>query len=124
MRFLLIAVTLMLTACANIIGGTNSMGFPGSAPQVPVPSESPNIRGTLNEITPGPSGGTLLVQDSGTGARASLRLTPSSRLAKADGTYLSFRELAVGQTVEAWYDGPVAESDPVQVNARAVRLVK
>lgn len=127
MRFLLLALAAGLLGCVNLSGYDPITGLPANGARVEAPSETPDIRGTLKQLTSGTDGGTLLIEReaaSTTGVeRASVRLTSQTLLIRPDGQRMSFRELAAGQTVEAWFQGPVAESDPVQATARAIRRV-
>jgi hypothetical protein len=52
--------------------------------------------------------------------RASVRLDAATRVLRADGTRVSADTLAVGQSVRAWFDGPVMESYPVQAHASTI----
>lgn len=128
MRFLVLAAALFVGACTNLSGLDPVTGLPVNSTPIPVPSETPGIRGTLTQLSSSNDGGTLLIErEAGSTAgvaRASVRLTSKTLLVRPDGQRMSFREFATGQTVEAWFEGPVAESDPVQATAKAVRLVK
>ena len=91
---------------------------------------NPDIRGEITSLTPG-SGDTrvsILVEgkiEPDTGYdKASLRVekdTEVFRLQGADLVEAEWSDLAEGQKAEAWFEGPVAESYPVQ--AKAGRIV-
>ena len=91
---------------------------------------NPDIRGEITSLTPG-SGDTLVTiliegkvePDTGYD-KASLRVAKDTevfRLQGADQVEAEWSDLAEGQKVEAWFEGPVAESYPVQ--AKAGRIV-
>lgn len=113
------AFLLMGLACA----GPGSTSNPGSrqGPDV-VTSEAPSIRGTVTRTSPG----RILIEeeplDSTGSAKASVRLTSSTRVLRSSGEASRPDDLQVGQKVSAWFDGPVMESYPVQATAKAVRI--
>jgi hypothetical protein len=96
-----------------------------------VPSDPPAISGTIAAVTRNDSGnaGSILIEGSGSiGDKASLEIggtTPVLRVAK-DGSVSSatFAELKIGMRVNAWIDGPVRESYPVQGTASVVAIVE
>jgi hypothetical protein len=99
---------------------------PGCRPGPPktpdVVTEAPSIRGTITRL----AAGRILVEeeplDSSGSAKASVRLTASTRVLRASGEALGRQDLRVGQQVSAWFDGPVMQSYPVQATASAVRI--
>lgn len=105
---LALAIMLTLGACAPTL-----------------PATDPSIRGTITSVTPASDGGSLLVEAPDTPEfeydRASVRVTGSTvllRLGEGDMTErIGFGDLAAGQTVDVWFEGPVAESYPVQASA-------
>lgn len=77
---------------------------------------------TVLSVTPGSDGGSVLV-DSEKAGRALVNIAPETRvLVRRDGRYerATFDALAVGQTVDVWTTGRVAESYPVQAWATTV----
>jgi hypothetical protein len=100
-----------------------------------LPDGEPDIGGAITSLTAGTSdrAGSLLVEarPAGTNAdsydRASLTVpahVPIGTCGPGDGrAFGSFADLAVGMDVVAWFDGPVAESYPVQATAAAVAIV-
>ncbi|HEU5305414.1 MAG TPA: DUF3221 domain-containing protein, partial [Gemmatimonadales bacterium] len=60
--------------------------------------------------------------DSVGSAKASLRITSSTRVLQSSGEASRPEELRIGQRVSAWFAGPVMESYPVQGTAGAVRI--
>jgi hypothetical protein len=105
-----------------------------------LPSDPPAIRGYVTSVSTAAGGtsnqafaGTILVEASkdATGTsldKASLTVAggvPVLRVTK-DGTVeaASFADLRVGIQVEAWVDGPVRESYPVQADASCVAIIE
>ncbi len=111
-RVLLIAV---LTACAG--GATDDPSHRTGPDQ---PAEAPDLRGTITART-AESIRVEAVPDEQSGSdKAMVRLTSNTRIEGADGRQLAPEALAVGQRVGVWFTGPVAESYPVQGEARRV----
>ena len=92
----------------------------------------PDIRGEITSLTPG-SGDTLVTiliegkvePDTGYD-KASLRVAKDTevvRLQGADQVEADWSDLAEGQQVEAWFEGPVAESYPVQAKAGRIVII-
>jgi beta-N-acetylhexosaminidase len=95
-----------------------------------VPSDPPAITGTIASVSPSDGGGagSILVEGSGSiGDKASLRLSGTTpvlhRATDGSVTAATFADLKVGLRVEAWVDGPVAESYPVQATASVIAIV-
>lgn len=102
---------------ALVLGACSSAGAPSGAP---------SITGTITRV----SSGAILVEerpDERSGSdKASLRLTDSTAVWRQTATgreRASVSDLREGQRVEAWYDGPVAESYPVQTKAGIVLIL-
>jgi hypothetical protein len=105
-----------------------------------LPSDPPAIRGYVTSVSTAAGGssngafaGTILVEGSKDAPGASLdkaSLTVAGSvpvlLVRKDGTVeaASFADLRVGTKVEAWVDGPVRESYPVQADASCVAIVE
>ncbi len=95
-----------------------------------LPAEDPSIRGEITTLTPAPGGGSLLIEAPGVAEfaydKASVWITSETTLRRlaADGSIepIDFGDLAVGQTVDVWFEGPVAESYPVQASAGTLLL--
>lgn len=95
------------------------------------PSESPSIRGevTSAELDTDAEGdtGTILIEgeieDDTVYDKASARITQDTQVFAQDGTLAAAGDIAVGQRVEVWFTGPVAESYPVQATASDVRIL-
>jgi hypothetical protein len=102
-----------------------------------VPDRAPNIRGVITRMTarevaqaartgaaPGAPRedevGTVQIEAPGGGMRDRVVVTAVTRvLRRQEGRLVpaDWGDLRVGQPVEAWYTGPVAESDPRQATA-------
>lgn len=93
------------------------------------PAEPPSIRGTVVTIDLSADGsGSFLVEgeiESDTQYdRASVGVTGATRWYDADGRPAGSGVLAIGSQVEVWFEGPVAESYPVQATAGAVKVTQ
>ena len=95
-------------------------------------SGDPDIRGVITSITDGSGDVVGSVRIEGAVDRdtaydkAVVRVesdTPIFRQAGNAMMEVTFGNLTVGQTVEAWFTGPVAESYPVQVKASQIVIV-
>jgi hypothetical protein len=93
-------------------------------------TEDPDIRGTIMDISPGgdDASGSVRIQgiiEADTEYDAAVvRVeddTDIFRVQNGEPAEAAFADLEVGQAVEAWFTGPVAESYPVQ--AKAARIV-
>ena len=84
-----------------------------------------DIRGTISSVAPAADGGELLGTILVEGERsrdtaydkASIRITRKTKILGQDGKALAFEQLTPGLAVEAKFEGPVAESYPVQATA-------
>ncbi|MCH7808959.1 MAG: DUF3221 domain-containing protein [Chloroflexi bacterium] len=95
-------------------------------------SGDPDIRGVITSITAGSGDviGSVRIEgaiDQDTKYdKAIVRVESDTRILRQVGNAMmevTFGDLAVGQTVEAWFTGPVAESYPVQVKASQIVIV-
>jgi hypothetical protein len=76
----------------------------------------------------GPTRSTVLVEEipgglETGGQKASLAITDSTGFYRRTATgvvAITFADLRAGQKADVWFDGPVAESYPVQTRARAI----
>jgi len=92
------------------------------------PAGDPSIEGVITQLTPSAEGGALLIESDGDPVyehdKASVRVDAKTLLLRQEtgGTYvrIAFTDLAEGSTVCAWFEGPVAESYPVQAYAGAL----
>lgn len=122
-RFVLIGLLLYLFL-ANL--GCTSIPAPPASP--------PAIRGSITQRSAGSGGdllGSILVEgqtEEGTSFdKASIAITGNTRIFEQIGQnrqQTTFAALQVGRQVEAWFDGPVAESYPVQATASDIVILK
>jgi hypothetical protein len=119
---LALAVGLALTLLAACTNGGDA---------APSPS-APDIRGVITNISDG-SGDVIgsvriegdIAQDTAYD-KAVVRVEGDTRILRQVGNAMmevTFADLTVGQAVEAWFTGPVAESYPVQVKASQIVIV-
>ena len=104
----------------------------GACSGVPtLPDADPSIRGAITSLSPGKDGDvSILVEAAGTPLfeydKASVNVTVDSRVLResADGSIeqVAQSDLAIGQEVDVWFEGPVAESYPVQVYGATVLI--
>lgn len=97
----------------------------GCAPKPP--SDAPTIpNGTVASLTPGPQGGTMLVESTDPATsfdKAMVSVTDDTTVLRETGSGYErsgFDSLTVGARVDVWITGPVAESYPVQAGADVV----
>ena len=155
-RRALVALVLPLgLACSSSASHDDALAPLGAAGRVAVPSEAPDIRGTITLVQPGDSvvrqgggggperpvvcppecgGGpgmrAVLVEETpgeaSAGDKSRVAVPAEARvLRRADGPVveIGFDALRVGQRVEAWFVGPVAESYPTQSTALVIVVV-
>ena len=94
------------------------------------PDAPPSILGTISQLLPADSAadiaGGFLIDDGQDGYdfdKASVTVTGDTRIVTAEGVSGTFADLANGQRVEVWFEGPVAESYPVQATAGEIRIL-
>ncbi len=114
-RLALLAVATLLTSCNPL------SSLPGVT-QSGIPDEAPSICGLITAL----SANSVLVEEdpraeSGS-AKAMMRVQKSTRVLHRNGSAARYTALAVGQTISGWFDGPVAESYPVQTAAGVIVL--
>ena len=107
----------LLSACA------------GDGDAAPTPDD-PDIRGAITSISDGSGdviGSVLIEEGQGTTYdKAAVRVESDTRILRGAGNAtaeVTFADLQVGQTVEAWFTGPVAESYPVQAKASQIVIL-
>jgi beta-N-acetylhexosaminidase len=107
----------------------------GCAPTETTPKTSPAIRGSItNRNAAGGQGGlvgSVLVEGNIEGDtqfdKASIAITSETQIfeqVEQERRPATFEALQVGQKVEAWFTGPVAESYPVQAVASDIVILK
>lgn len=120
------ALTLILGLTLTLLLG---LGLTACAPTPP--SESPSIRGEvtsaeLDADAEGDAGSILVegeIEEDTSFDKASVRITQDTQVFAEDGTLAAAGDISVGQRVEVWFTGPVAESYPVQATASDVRIL-
>mgnify|MGYP002348507541 CR=1 FL=1 len=111
-------------ACEASTGDDSVSPAPTAPPAVPA-----DITGVIHRLTRNAESGlpVLLVVDDGAvkGAldRASVTVTPQTVVWMLKGGRGTADDLGAGQMVSVWFDGPVAESYPVQAKAGVVRIL-
>lgn len=97
-------------------------------PEIALPDREPDIRGEISELRPIDGSpdtiGTFVVRGSGNYDYALVIMREDTKLLfdPGDSTARSIGavEITDGDTVEVWFEGPVAESYPVQGTAAAI----
>jgi hypothetical protein len=113
-------LTLLLAACGD--------SGPGDL-------TNPDIRGKITVLTPTPESGDVLgsaliegdVEPGTQYDKATVRVVDSTdiyQMVSGEPEDASFGDLAEGQTVEAWFEGAVAESYPVQATAGKILIIE
>jgi hypothetical protein len=109
MRLLLVLSVVVAAACA---------------PSGP-PTREADILGTITHVSD--DHGTVLVeerpQETSGSAKASVRITPDTRIWLAGGGRGTPTDLVLGANIRVWFDGPVAESYPAQAKAGDIAFV-
>ena len=85
-----------------------------------IPADPPAIAGEITAATASSIRVEENPADDWGSAKAEVRLTAHTRVLNRDGRPAAAAQLTVGQTVQAWFTGPVAESYPVQATADVI----
>ncbi|MBN2848524.1 MAG: hypothetical protein JXP72_08785 [Coriobacteriia bacterium] len=118
-----ILVLVLMLAFATVLGACSA------GPTVP--DADPSIRGAITSLSPGKDGEvSILVEAAGAPLfdydKASVNVTMDScvLLQRADGSLeqVAQSDLTIGQEVDVWLEGPVAESYPVQAYGATVLI--
>jgi hypothetical protein len=127
----LAALAVLFVLAAAVVGGCG--GATAAQPASPSPSAPPprpaDITGVLRALAPGgdaDSATILVVADdpaAGEYDRASVTILPATTVWTADGRRAAASDLTAGARVAVWFDGPVAESYPVQAKAGVVQVL-
>ncbi|MCK8114806.1 DUF3221 domain-containing protein [Anaerosoma tenue] len=116
-----------------VAAGLALAGCATSAPEPP--STEPDIRGVVTSVSDAGDGASFRVvwmNDDAVGAQedydaaqvtANAATEILTRAADGSVTDAAVDDIAVGTVVEAWFEGPVAESYPVQATAGAVVIL-
>jgi len=100
----------------------------GCAPTIP--AETPGIRGTVTSLVPGDDRpASILVEGPKQPAgavsdKAQVTIAPSTQVFGPDGREAAASSIVQGASVNVWFEGPVAESYPVQGTAKAVQVLR
>jgi beta-N-acetylhexosaminidase len=114
------AVTLVLALCLALVAVSGC--------SQKLPTTTPGITGTITSLLPGTNGpANFLVQgnEQPAGAvsdKAQVTIGSQTRFFDRYGKRIPPRGIGVGTKVSVWFDGPVAESYPVQGTALAVQV--
>ena len=94
-----------------------------------LPAETPGIIGTVTSLVPGDERPASIMVEGGKQAagavsdKASVTITPSTQVFGPDGAKAAASTIVKGATVKVWFEGPVAESYPVQGTAKVVQVL-
>jgi hypothetical protein len=120
-----------------VLSGVAACGNGSSDPSADDPSRSalrnettPDIHGTITRSAMSSGRQTILVEENPAERWGSLKALTTinsttavmRRTAQGD-RWASFADLAEGKTVQVWFEGPVAESYPVQALAKRVIIL-
>ncbi|MDO8964119.1 MAG: DUF3221 domain-containing protein [Coriobacteriia bacterium] len=89
------------------------------------PGGPPSITGVVRQMNVTPTGASLLITGAGDIDKASVTVGSDTRILRTkDGRMITvpLSELQAGMNVEVWFEGPVAESYPVQAHAGTVNI--
>lgn len=99
----------------------------GCAPTLP--AETPGITGTVTNMVPGDDRPDSILVEGTTqppGAvadKAQVSIAPSTQVFGSDGAKEAAGTIVQGAKVKVWFEGPVAESYPVQGTAKAIQVL-
>ncbi|HEY5639655.1 MAG TPA: DUF3221 domain-containing protein [Dehalococcoidia bacterium] len=120
---------LLALAAALALALLGACTYDGDAAPAP---DDPDIRGAITSISAG-SGDVIgsvriegAIHQDTEYDKADVRVDSDTEILRRVGNAMmdaTFADLAVGQTVEAWFTGPVAESYPVQAKASQIVIV-
>ncbi len=120
------ALALVVGLALALLGACTNDGDAAPGPN------DPDIRGVITSISDG-SGDVIgsvriegTIDEDTTYDKAVVRVEGDTLLFRQVGNAMmeiTFADLTVGQTVEAWFTGPIAESYPVQVKASQIVIV-
>ncbi|MBI5232379.1 MAG: DUF3221 domain-containing protein [Coriobacteriales bacterium] len=105
-----VSAALLLSGCSN------------------TPKGEPAISGDVTAVDNAAQGGIVMLVEApgGTsysvGDKASVSVTDKTKVVDETGAKVEPRGITVGQRVDVWFEGPVAESYPVQGTAGYVRV--
>jgi hypothetical protein len=120
-----------LTGCSlsGENGSSSSSKTDGSTESIELSAEPPGIRGFITKADSTAGSSNILVEedpaDASGSSKASVRIKDETKIYRRTGGSLeksSKAALTVGKQVSVWFEGPVAESYPVQGTASVVVL--
>lgn len=120
------ALAVLAAVVAGGCGGSTAQPAPSATAPPSIPA---GITGTIHQLTTDADSGqtVILVVDDGAiqGAvdRASVKVTSDTVVWMLKGGTGTAADLGAGQMVSVWFDGPVAESYPVQATAADIRIL-
>lgn len=95
------------------------------------PADAPGvITGTVTSLVPGDDRpASILVEEpappaDGVSDKAQVTIAPSTQVFGPDGAEAAASTIVKGARVKVWFEGPVAESYPVQGTAKAVQVLE
>lgn len=118
-----------ISACSvtEKTGSGSSSGTGSTAVTIKLPNEQPGIRGVITKADSTAGSSYILVEENPADAsgsnKASVRIKDQTKIYRRSGDSLeksSAAALIVGKKVSVWFEGPVAESYPVQGSASVV----
>jgi hypothetical protein len=124
----LAAFTVLGAAVVAGCGGATADQPASPSPSAP-PSGGADITGLVRDLTLGGDAGAvalLVVADGsadGEFDRASVTVAPDATVWTVDGQRGDAGDLVQGARIAVWFEGPVAESYPVQARAGAVQIL-
>lgn len=123
-RLLLVVLVAAASACGGGDGEGVAVGGSGGA----LPERAAEVEGTLTSVTPGAPASVLVEAEPGVqgGRKIVLAVDADVPVARQVGEAVEAvgtDDLAQGQRVQAWVDGPVAESYPEQGRAEALLIL-
>lgn len=124
-----VTAVVVIVCCMGVVGCTTTSA---EATAVPIATKTtpPDMQGTVQTWEFVEGEGAMLVEGKmadGTDMAANVRVTGRTQIIRQVGTTLEAGEithLANGQTVELRFDGPVAESYPLQATAKEVVILE
>lgn len=124
-----VTAVLVIVCCMGVVGCTTTRA---EATAVPIATKTtpPDMQGTVQTWEFVDGEGAMLVEGKmadGTDMAANVRVTGRTQIIRQVGTTLEAGEitqLANGQSVELRFDGPVAESYPLQATAKEVVILE
>ena len=105
---------LLIAGCAPDSGGSEP--------------KAADIRGIVTQLDARGDGIVMLIEaeaaSSGQYDKASVRADEKTIVTDSEGNTLALEDIAAGNTAEAVFDGPVAESYPVQAYAGSITIIR